>query len=51
VPVNGHVTGEWSYVIGAYVLTWVVLLGYGTYLWQTWRAARAAAASSDGARR
>jgi hypothetical protein len=26
-------SGEWSFVIASYVITWAVLVGYGVYLW------------------
>jgi hypothetical protein len=32
-------SGEWGYVIAAYVITWVVLVGYGAYLWAGSKAA------------
>ncbi len=47
MPVEGRVSGEWPYVIGAYVVTWVVLVSYAWYLFRTWRAARAAVRGSE----
>lgn len=32
---SGMVQDSWSYVIAAYVVTWVVLGGYALYLWRT----------------
>lgn len=39
MPVDGRVSGEWPYVIAAYAVTWVVLLGYALHLYRTWTAA------------
>ena len=30
------VTGGWGYVIAAYTLTWVFLIGYAVSLWIRW---------------
>ncbi len=31
------ITGGWGYVAAAYLLTWVVLIGYGLSLWRRFR--------------
>lgn len=39
MPVDGRVSGEWPYVIAAYAVTWVILLGYAVHTWRAWRQA------------
>ncbi|MDX2182614.1 MAG: hypothetical protein SFW08_01395 [Gemmatimonadaceae bacterium] len=36
MPVDGRVAGEWPYVIAAYAVTWVVLIGYAIHLYRVW---------------
>jgi hypothetical protein len=35
------VSSEWRFVVAAYTVTWVVLIGYAAYVELQWRRARA----------
>lgn len=37
---NGMVVNSWPYVVAAYVITWVVVIGYSTYLYRESRRIR-----------
>jgi hypothetical protein len=36
------VSNEWRFVLAAYVITWVVLIGYAVYVELRWRRVRQA---------
>ena len=38
---------EWNYIIAAYVLTWIGILGYAVHVARTLRRAAAALAAAD----
>jgi hypothetical protein len=45
------VNGEWNYIVAAYAVTWVVILGYGGYaLRRVAEARRALARTEEGVR-
>lgn len=44
---NGMVVNSWPYVIGAFAVTWVVLIGYSIRLARLARLTRALSAPSD----
>jgi hypothetical protein len=46
---NGMAQNSWPYVIAAYAVTWVVLIGYAWYLWRVVKDAKAQGARSLGA--
>jgi hypothetical protein len=48
MPVDGRVSGEWGYVIGAYVITWIVFASYAVYLYRVWKQAKEDAANPGG---